>query len=96
MPAVAGVAQLVEQWFCKPQVGGSTPSAGTKISSCSARRGSWNVRVDVTIASIAAALCAWDSWVAGLVAIAVQWSFVVNIGIAVVAVYTSLQRSRSA
>src|SRR5262245_43553715 len=30
MPAVAGVAQLVEQWFCKPQVGGSTPSAGTK------------------------------------------------------------------
>ncbi len=29
MPAVAGVAQLVEQWFCKPQVGGSTPSAGT-------------------------------------------------------------------
>ena len=30
MPAVAGVAQLVEQWFCKPQVGGSIPSAGTK------------------------------------------------------------------
>ncbi len=29
MPAVAGVAQLVEQWFCKPQVGGSIPSAGT-------------------------------------------------------------------
>ena len=29
MPAVAGVAQLVEQWFCKPQVGGSTPSVGT-------------------------------------------------------------------
>src|SRR5262245_8347813 len=29
MPASAGVAQLVEQWFCKPQVGGSTPSAGT-------------------------------------------------------------------
>jgi hypothetical protein len=29
MPGVAGVAQLVEQWFCKPQVGGSTPSAGT-------------------------------------------------------------------
>ncbi len=29
MPAAAGVAQLVEQWFCKPQVGGSTPSAGT-------------------------------------------------------------------
>jgi hypothetical protein len=29
MPAGAGVAQLVEQWFCKPQVGGSTPSAGT-------------------------------------------------------------------
>ena len=24
----AGVAQLVEQWFCKPQVVGSIPSAG--------------------------------------------------------------------
>jgi hypothetical protein len=33
MPAGAGVAQLVEQWFCKPQVGGSTPSAGTNTDS---------------------------------------------------------------
>ncbi len=33
MPAVAGVAQLVEQWFCKPQVGGSSPSAGTTSAS---------------------------------------------------------------
>lgn len=39
----------------------------------------------MTIASIAAALCAWDSWVAGLAAFAAQWSFVVKIGIAVVA-----------
>ena len=37
MPAVAGVAQLVEQWFCKPQVGGSTPSAGTILTSSHAR-----------------------------------------------------------
>jgi len=49
-------------------------------------RGSWNFRVQVAIASIAAALCAWGSWVAGLVAFAAQWSFVVKIGIAVVAV----------
>jgi hypothetical protein len=47
-------------------------------------RGSWNVRVHVTIASIAAAICAWGSWVAGLVAFAAQWSFLVKIGIAVV------------
>ena len=33
MPAVAGVAQLVEQWFCKPQVGGSNPSVGTEYPS---------------------------------------------------------------
>lgn len=25
----AGLAQLVEQWFCKPKVGGSSPSTGT-------------------------------------------------------------------
>jgi hypothetical protein len=48
-------------------------------------RGSWNVRVHVTIASIAAAICVWGSWVAGLVAFAAQWSFLVKIGIAVVA-----------
>ena len=32
LPDHAGVAQLVEQWFCKPQVGGSSPSAGTSPS----------------------------------------------------------------
>jgi len=48
-------------------------------------RGSWNVRVHVTIASIAAAICVWGSWLAGLVAFAAQWSFLVRIGIAVVA-----------
>ncbi len=25
----ADIAQLVEQWFCKPQVGGSNPSVGS-------------------------------------------------------------------
>lgn len=25
----AGIAQMVEQWFCKPQVAGSIPAAGT-------------------------------------------------------------------
>ena len=29
---VALVAQLVEQWFCKPKVAGSTPAGGTIIS----------------------------------------------------------------
>jgi hypothetical protein len=27
----AGIAQMVEQWFCKPQVAGSIPAAGTRI-----------------------------------------------------------------
>ncbi len=49
-------------------------------------RGSWNVRVHVTIASIGAAFCAWGYWLAGLVAFAAQWSFLVQIGIVVVAV----------
>lgn len=48
-------------------------------------RGSWNVRVHATIASVAAAFCAWGYWVAGLIAFAAQWSFLVTIGIAVVA-----------
>ena len=30
IPDLAGVAQLVEQGFCKPQVRGSIPCAGTK------------------------------------------------------------------
>jgi hypothetical protein len=48
-------------------------------------RGSWNVRVHAAIASIAAAFGAWGYWAAGLLAFAVQWSFVARIGIAVVA-----------
>jgi len=48
-------------------------------------RGNWNVRVHATIASIAAALCAWGYWVAVLVAFAAQWSFLVQAGIVVVA-----------
>lgn len=48
-------------------------------------RGTWNVRVHATIASIGAAFCAWGYWVAGLIAFAAQWSFLVQIGIAVVA-----------
>ncbi len=46
--------------------------------------GSWEVRIHLTIASIGAALCAWGYWVAGLVAFAVQWSVLVQIGVAVV------------
>jgi hypothetical protein len=48
-------------------------------------RGNWNVRVHATIASIAAALCAWGYWLAGFVAFATQWAFLVRVGIAVVA-----------
>lgn len=47
--------------------------------------GSWNVRIHVAIASIAAAICAWGFWVAKLVAFAAQWSVLVHIGVAVVA-----------
>lgn len=46
--------------------------------------GSWNVRVHLTIASIAAAFCAWGYWVAGLVAFAAQWSMFAPTGITVV------------
>ncbi len=28
----AGIAQMVEQWFCKPQVAGSIPAAGTSYA----------------------------------------------------------------
>jgi hypothetical protein len=49
-------------------------------------RGSWNVRVHVTIASVAAAFCAWGYWIAGLVAFATQWSLLVQVGVAVVGV----------
>jgi hypothetical protein len=48
-------------------------------------RGAWNVRVHTTIASIGAAACVWGYWVAGLVAFAAQWSFLVRVGVAVVA-----------
>jgi hypothetical protein len=46
-------------------------------------RGSWEVRVHVTIASIAAAICAWGYWVAGLVGFAAQWSLLKEIAIAI-------------
>jgi hypothetical protein len=44
--------------------------------------GSWHLRIHLTIASIAAAVCAWGFWVAGLVAFATQWSVLVRIGMA--------------
>ena len=34
----AGLAQLVEQRFCKPKVGGSSPSIGTKFSPAACQR----------------------------------------------------------
>jgi hypothetical protein len=46
-------------------------------------RGSWQVRIHLTIASIAAALCAWAYWVTGLLAFAAQWSVLVQLGVAV-------------
>lgn len=47
-------------------------------------RGSWQIRVHLTIASIAAALCAWGYWLASVVAFAAQWSMLAQIGVAVV------------
>jgi hypothetical protein len=47
--------------------------------------GSWNVRVHLAIASIAAAFCAWSYWVAGVIAFATQWSVFVQLGVIVVA-----------
>ncbi len=38
---VAGLAQLVERWFCKPDVGGSSPSAGTAFFLNSLAFGLW-------------------------------------------------------
>jgi hypothetical protein len=49
-------------------------------------QGIWQLRVHLAIASIAAALCAWGYWVAGLVAFAAQWSLLMQLGAAVVAV----------
>ena len=47
-------------------------------------QGSWQIRVHLTIASIAAALCAWGYWVAGIVAFAAQWSTLKPVGVVVV------------
>ena len=49
-------------------------------------RGSWHVRIHLTIASIGAALGAWGYWGASLVAFAAQWSMVALVGVAVVGV----------
>jgi hypothetical protein len=49
-------------------------------------KGSWQIRVHLTIASIGAAFCAWGYWVAGLVAYAAQWSTLARVGVAVVGV----------
>jgi len=46
--------------------------------------GSWEVRIHLAVASIAAAVCAWGYWVAGLVAFAAQWSTAVQAGVVVV------------
>jgi hypothetical protein len=48
--------------------------------------GSWTVRVHLTIASIGAAICAWAWWLSGLVAFAAQRSWLLQIGVAVMAV----------
>jgi hypothetical protein len=47
-------------------------------------QGSWQIRVHLTIASIAAALCAWGYWLAGVVAFAAQWSMLAQVGVVVV------------
>ena len=47
-------------------------------------KGSWQVRVHVTIASFGAAFCAWGYWVAGLLAFAAQWSVLARAGFGVV------------
>jgi hypothetical protein len=47
-------------------------------------KGRWEVRVHLTIASIAVAFCAWGYWVAGLLAYAAQWSALDKVGVAVV------------
>jgi hypothetical protein len=47
-------------------------------------RGIWELRVHLTIASIAAAFCAWSYWVGGLVAFAAQWSMLAQVGVVVV------------
>jgi hypothetical protein len=45
--------------------------------------GSWNVRVHVAIAAIAAAFCAWGYWLAGLAVFATQWPVLLQAGVAV-------------
>ena len=47
-------------------------------------KGRWEVRVHLTIASIAVAFCAWGYWVAGILAYAAQWSALDKVGVAVV------------
>ncbi len=47
-------------------------------------RGRWEVRIHLTIASIAAALCAWGYWAAGIVAFAAQWSVLEQVGVVIV------------
>ena len=49
-------------------------------------KGSWQVRIHLTIASMGAAFCAWGYWVGGLVAYAAQWSMLAQVGVAVVGV----------
>ena len=47
-------------------------------------QGSWQIRVHLTIVSIAAALCAWGYWLAGVLAFAAQWSMLAQVGVTVV------------
>ena len=51
-------------------------------------RGRWEVRVHLAIASIGVAVCAWGSWVGGLVAYAAQWSVLAKVGVGVVGAIT--------
>jgi hypothetical protein len=46
--------------------------------------GVWQVRVHVTIASIATAFCAWGYWVAVMAAYATQWAVLARVGVPVV------------
>jgi hypothetical protein len=47
-------------------------------------QGVWQVRVHLTIASLAAAFCAWGYWAAGVTAFATQWRMLAEVGVAVV------------
>ncbi len=46
--------------------------------------GVWQVRVHMTIASIATAFCAWGYWVAVMAAYATQWEVLARVGVPVV------------